>query len=456
MKSSPCDPHTLSTLFGGALDGSLCEEDQAAFESCIANDEGARKLWFEFCDVECGLKEIHSRRQSTPSVASQIKPMSISQQQPVLSTPGAGKRWPGLAWAAAAVFVFALGQQHPLNRGVKFLQTAHFEALNDALWASPEIVFHPGDTVHSGQTLELLSGSAELKFHSGAQITLHGPAIFRATSENGAFLKFGRLSAKATAPSAKGFTVQTPTARFEDAGTEFVASAAADGQSQVEVTTGEVFVHIPGREEATRLQGGQALSTDSSRQRVTVRLESGDGSETFRLPSIEAPSASQKMQGARGGSIARLLGAQASAAPILVKQGGDGTLLFDLGRPVAVTKINAYTWVRPGFFDSERPVASQNFELYGSDTEMLPDATEPFDKSSWEFIGRANADNYLRQTGSFVKSEQQACSFSSSTGCLGTYRYLMCVPLRRPTNLAHTTLKAPLGLLDVYSDPWTF
>jgi hypothetical protein len=239
-------------------------------------------------------------------------------------------------------------------------------------------------------------------------------------------------------------------------GTEFIASASADGQSQVEVTSGEVYVHIPWRDEAMRLLGGQALSTESDLQRVNVRMESGDGSDAFRLPSIESPLDFEKGSSVRGFSSGRLIGAQAPAAAVDVKQEADGRIVFDLGRSVSVTKINAYSWARTRIFDFDMKGAAQNFELYGSNTHRIPAANDPVDKDGWELIGRVDADSYFSQIGSPVKVGQQACSFTSATGCLGTYRYLMCVPLRRTSEPILAASKTCLGLLDVYSEPWTF
>ena len=442
----------LYSLFGEALDGVLTEERRAILERELASNASSRRLWFEFCDVECGLRALRGEV-TQPRPLRELDASALSES---IKSGAFSPAWPQVLWAAAAVLVFGVSILHGPLRSEQEPVLARFGEIREALWASPEDVFQQGDLVRAGQTLELLSGSAVLKFQGGASVVLHAPAIFQATAENEGFLKFGNISATAAGGAGKGFTVQTPTARIVDVGTEFTASTAADGESHVEVKSGEVFVHLPWREGAKRLVGGETLSTEGSSQRVTVRVESGDGTGAFRLPSIESPFSIESQQSQKALSSARLLGGESrSVAPVL-SRGEDGRILMDLGRSIAVTKINAYSWGKGGFFESDRVSVAQNFELYGSNSSEVPTAVEDLAKQGWELIGRVDSDNYFGKSVLNNKADQQASSFTSSSGCLGQFRFLLCVPIRRTSDLAVAAARPGMNLFDVYAQPWTF
>lgn len=454
MKSPLLDSRALQDLFGASLDGTISNENRRVLQYYLAHEDFARKLWFEFCDLECGLREL--RHPAAPLQLTLDKPGTAFPLAPSRTmAKRTTKMWPRVIWAAAAAAVFAMSILNSPPRSSSEPVLASFGEMHDALWASPEAVFQQGDLVRAGQTLELLSGSVDLKFRSGAAVTLHAPAIFQATSENEGFLKFGHLSARASTPEAKGFTVQTPTARIVDVGTEFTASTAADGQSRVAVKSGEVYVHLPWSEQTKRVLEGENLSTENSLQRITVRMESGDGTDAFRLPSIDRPLAFETAHGQKASACARLVGGEIQSTPVL-SFGQAGRILVDLGSSISVTKINAYSWGRGGFFDADRGSVAQKFELYGSNSSNIPEPPEALPQKGWELIGRVDSDHYFGNSASNGRVDQQACSFTSASGCLGRYRYLLCIPIQRSPVLAAANPKACMNLFDVYSDPWTF
>jgi hypothetical protein len=455
MNPSSTDTETLYTLFGSVFDGTISEENQRLLESSLASSAAARKLWFEFCDVECCLAGKRECASSGGMEASKIAPLQFAANSPK-KRASISEYWSGLAWAAAAAVVFGFSLSQTPLRSLRDPGPAIFVGTHDALWASPSETFDPGDELRSGHTLELLSGSVELKFRGGAVVSLYAPAIFQATSGNECFLKYGSLRALAQAKGSKGFTVQTPTARIVDVGTEFVASAFEDGQSRVEVKSGEVYVHLPWNADAKRLLVGETLSTQNVDQRVSVRLESGDGTEVLRFPSIEAPSTFETPRLKNEASFARILGGENSEAPIRLANIEEGRMLVDLGRSVSVTKINAYSWGSEPSVDKQRTSAAQNFELYGIDSYADPKAEKPLTEQGWEFIGRVDSDSYFGRNASSEHLDRQACSFTSTSGCLGQFRYLLCVPIRRSPGLALSTVKPALNLFDVYAQPWTF
>ena len=103
----------------------------------------------------------------------------------------------------------------------------------DCQWVDPESALGEGALLIAGQKLELASGQVEIVFQSGAEVKLHGPAIFEIQSANSSFLTIGRLSARAATPESHGFTVHSRTAATVDLGTEFNVVASEDGHSQI-------------------------------------------------------------------------------------------------------------------------------------------------------------------------------------------------------------------------------
>src|SRR5690606_30974067 len=85
----------------------------------------------------------------------------------------------------------------------------------------------------------LTAGLAELEFHSGARIIVHGPAVFTPTSPTAGHLESGRVTGDV---SGGDFRLTTPTAQVIDLGTAFGVSADASARTDVVVFAGRVAV----------------------------------------------------------------------------------------------------------------------------------------------------------------------------------------------------------------------
>jgi hypothetical protein len=275
------------------------------------------------------------------------------------------------------------------------------------------------------------------------------------TSGNGGFLTFGKLKARASNVEAKGFTVQTPTARMVDVGTEFLAMASADGESRVEVLSGEVRVHVPGRDQYRRLLVGDAFAVEPREQRVMVKIENGDGSEKFRLPSIEPPFQSESSGFSNRKASGRVLRpTEERSEAILVRDSARGSILADLGAAVSVTKVNAYSWRRGELHQNQEDYAVQKFALYGASDESLPGVDGVLEAQGWDLIARVDSDNYFGVEDPQNRPEQQASSFTSPSGCLGRYRYLLVMPLDGGLHgEALASNRTFFGEFDVYAEP---
>jgi ferric-dicitrate binding protein FerR (iron transport regulator) len=360
----------------------------------------------------------------------------------------------GLALAAsfaglALLLVVAWSWRSAPRGGAEAPSLAQVGTLAEARWVTAAATLAPGDALRRGARVELASGTAGLRFASGAVVTLIGPCIFEVTSGNGGFLLLGQLKARAETPASKGFTVQTRTARFVDVGTEFVAAASPDGQSRVDVTAGEVDVLVDGGAAPQRLRTGQALAVEAGRGQVFVRIESGEGTAAFRFPTIEPPSAADLADRSRGratirvarsnlhltapipsGSPERLLDgrgqsvADSPAESVFFDNNVSGALLLDLGAAHTLTKINIYSWHQALEFEN-RVRAVQKYTLFGFAGDMPPPVEGPLAAAGWVPIARVNSDDFFHVMEPVDRPAQQASSITGALGPIGRYRYLL-------------------------------
>ena len=412
------------------LDHQAAPEEFADFAANLAQDPAFRQLYIRYLNVELALQ--------ASSPADFCPPPTLPRPRPRAA----------LLTAAAALALLLAGAawhlrpQPPAPPEI----VAHISALRDTRWVHSHTSAAAGDPLYGGQTLELSAGSLELTFASGAISTLTGPSILTLDSANSGILTLGQLQTQADAPQAKGFTVRTRTARIVDVGTEFIASAAADGLSRVDVLRGEVIVHTPDQPHPQRLREGEALSVESGPAQVLVRIESGTGTPAFRFPSLPPPSAADAADATAGlaqariafgprasnsGAIAKLFDGRAQSSPddpaesAYFESNQPGGFFLDLGRSLHLTSINTYSWHRNQGNRADRVRATQKFTLYGFRGEGSPPADSIPPAPGWELIGRVNTDEFFASASPRAQPEQQASSITATRGSIGRYRYLL-------------------------------
>ncbi len=84
----------------------------------------------------------------------------------------------------------------------------------------------------------LREGYMSLKYHSGAEVVLEAPAVFRLESFDTIYLSYGKLFANVP-PLAKGFTINTDNAKVMDLGTEFGVDVSVQGDTDLYVYKGK-------------------------------------------------------------------------------------------------------------------------------------------------------------------------------------------------------------------------
>lgn len=417
------------------LDGDLSEsERQETLASLEQNPEAVDWLAERailHASLRCSMRRRGLERDVTPTA-------------PMLRTHS--RRWvTGLAVAASAVIVMAL---------FSFWLAADGDSVAwiTSVSADDETRFQIGDQLEVGRRIEIETGQIVIEFQNGAITTLTGPCVFEIESATQAFLERGRVHTLAERPEAKGFTIRTLRGRVVDLGTEFVTSVAKDGHNRVDVTSGEVVVHLSGSTAQHHVRRGEMLAIEPGERQVTVRIERGDETPEFRFATIEPPSREDYADASRGiasvslregelsvhssnrladsGPVENLLdgvaqrGADVPNDSVFFRNGVEGSFLLDLGTAISVRKVNCYTWHQNGAFPENRVRAVQKFTVWGFAADDLPEG-EPSAEAGWVCIARVNTDAYFQVGNPLERPAQQASSIEALHGQLGPFRYLL-------------------------------
>eukprot|EP00752_Nemacystus_decipiens_P015012 g13368.t1 len=115
---------------------------------------------------------------------------------------------------------------------------ATIHASSDAVWAEPWVT---QSGLRAGESVQLLSGVAEVKFNQGATVIVEAPSVITPTGDNSMYLDSGQLFAEVS-PSAVGFEVDSRFGVIQDFGTEFGVTVDVISGLQTQVYEGEIGV----------------------------------------------------------------------------------------------------------------------------------------------------------------------------------------------------------------------
>lgn len=184
--------------------------------------------------------------------------------------------WPDLQAAIAAVGPSASAQPAGRNQPITFRQLAATAAslvllIGGVLWwhdsqqVIATVVNDAGaENLSNGTSIRkglhrFEAGVVELMTSQGARLTIEAPAEFRFESAQRLRMTQGRLSAEVP-PSAKGFTVITPSGQAVDLGTRFGVDVPAIGPAEIHVFQGEVVAKAAGDGRTLSLRDGKAVT----------------------------------------------------------------------------------------------------------------------------------------------------------------------------------------------------
>lgn len=147
---------------------------------------------------------------------------------------------------------------------------------DDLLWEQDQKKLALGQGLEKGW-YRLKQGTLDLKFGSGAEVNIKGPAYFAVVSKMQSYLEYGDVSVYAP-ESARNFTIKAPTMDVVDLGTRFsLRIDPGDGESKVDVTEGLVNLHLKSPTENKKLQSlsaGSKANLDSNGNLLSVEGES--------------------------------------------------------------------------------------------------------------------------------------------------------------------------------------
>jgi hypothetical protein len=155
---------------------------------------------------------------------------------------------------------------HPQTSGLASREVLGFRVVESNAVYTPGKGLGDEGQLRAGD-YELLEGSAHLRLNNGVDLTIQGPVSFTLHNVSRVALKQGAM--RALVPEgARGFTIESSEARFEDLGTEFGVEVDAQGRSAVSVFDGEVRVKTPDTNRALAVVGfGQALEVNGKELR---------------------------------------------------------------------------------------------------------------------------------------------------------------------------------------------
>jgi hypothetical protein len=159
---------------------------------------------------------------------------------------------------------------------------ATITAEQDCVWRkdSRQEMFRAGRRLRTDEAISLHSGVAQLTFAGGASVVIEGPCHLELRTTSKGYLRRGKLAAHVP-PQAKGFEMETPTARVVDLGTDFNLEVNPEG-TRLAVIAGKVDlfpvdVSANGKQRITRtgrrIEAGEALAITATANGASVVRE---------------------------------------------------------------------------------------------------------------------------------------------------------------------------------------
>lgn len=224
----------LHELLSGLLDGRFSPEQEERLGELLSRHEEARELYRAYFDLHADLALPAQSRLAAETLLAEVAADPPKQRSRGVAW------WSWLAVAAAVLVAMGSLLWRPAGLPAPVLQPhiASVEQAEDAEWTDDSLPLVAGDRL-AGGTLHLLSGTAELKMNSGAQLVLAAPVRLELIDAKAIRIHGGNVTVNVP-EAAIGFRVITPTADVVDLGTEFSIGVEEDGATEVHVRRGVV------------------------------------------------------------------------------------------------------------------------------------------------------------------------------------------------------------------------
>lgn len=273
MTSSDFDRERLLRLISEVLEGRLTAPEREELNAMLRSGPAARRFYREQMDLHTRLYAYHTGSKDddlTPCVP--------------LRHPGAGFGWLHVALlaAAASVALLAVVLRHdrPVDETFATIESSRF-----ARWDNSDLATFNGARLGAGW-LQLSEGLVTIRFDSGAEVTLEGPARLMMRSAMACTLVKGTIVAEVQ-ESAIGFMVETPSALVTDHGTRFAVSVDPHTmETYAQVFEGWISVRHRTSDEELAVRAGQRTHTEGGRLNPALGglSESGIATESQVMP----------------------------------------------------------------------------------------------------------------------------------------------------------------------------
>jgi hypothetical protein len=245
------------------VDGQATATEVGRLNERLRRDAEARQWFIELLDLDSALTEVSldwaaneefgSALSVTPSSRETLSVERETSPQPSVENKPRLTR--GRAAAAACVALLVASAWWWQSPPRVFATVRNIAGVNELA---------EGAVIH-GERYQIQAGTLNLITVRGAQVVIEAPAEFRFETAQRLRLMQGRLSADVP-PSAKGFTVITPTGQAVDLGTKFGVDVPLRGEAEIHVFQGEVIAQSSAGGKRQSVRDGEAF-----------RLQSGAG-----------------------------------------------------------------------------------------------------------------------------------------------------------------------------------
>lgn len=280
LESNPPAPD-LSALINAYCDGTLTEADAAQLETLLKQDREAMRTFLAYLtihsrlcwDASVSLSTLEQHPAGRPSPLQTIRSVrtrwSFLSSKPWMFTSAAVLLAVLLAIPAGRMF-FGNGQLGaPLvKQPVEPAGTSALATITQAngRWADKARTVKIGEKFSPGM-VDLSQGFVEMSFDNGTMLLLEAPIRLQIISDKRAFLHYGRVVARVDHKVTE-FTIETPSAKILDLGTEFGTAVDSNGVTQVQVFEGAVEATVKDEtgkpQRVERLVAGDARKLDAS------------------------------------------------------------------------------------------------------------------------------------------------------------------------------------------------
>ena len=249
----------LTELLERLIENRLTPEQARQLEMRLRSEPMARRYYVEYLQVHAGLSlqdRLLTGSSSLDELAHAVSNLESTAPLPPRRVP-LWRRATPLKLVASLVLIlagFLLGAFAIMSDpDSQFIAT--LSVTKNCRWKVCEQPTYEGAEVSSGK-LELDEGLAIIRFHSGALLTLEGPASIILLDKMHCFIEYGKLTADIP-PEAIGFSVENQYGTVVDFGTKFGINALKDSGVEVEVFDGIVELRHTTSNDSLELLTGQ-------------------------------------------------------------------------------------------------------------------------------------------------------------------------------------------------------